>query len=534
MHRFGKAWRRGLLCAAAASAIGFGAAPARADYFYTDLGTLPGYTYSSFATAISPDGSHIAGYSTNFNPSTGTTYRPWVWSDGALHDLGNVLGGALYFRIGGVNDSGQVVGTDYYSNGSSHTFITSSGGSTQSLDSLGTKVQAFDINDSGQVVGEVDGQAFIWTPGSGDTLIPHLTNGGSGDQVAWAINDNGQVAGWDTVSVPRVGAYSRPFEWSAADGLTAIPLAGPNTYQAQARAISESGLAAGNSLNVPPGAPEAAFLWTMGLGTSSKSLGQVDAATGVDSLGEVVGNDGGLSGLSSQEAFIWSARNNGSPAFLLNTVTTENVLNLRDAEGVSDNGQIVGFGTDSAGAIHAYLLAPPGALPGNPLLPSGGPPYSFTFTTAAGTITYIDPQSAAGYDYILGGGSPFIDTAVFPTLPGDPDGYDVFALTDLAHPLFTGVMGGTTIDFTTLPGYGGGIDGFALRGIDPGAGVDPNDPLGFVTGLTFVSGGTVSITQSPITFGTGVPEPGTWLTMLIGVVGLGAAARAARRRPALA
>src|SRR5579862_2765849 len=166
MDKFGKAWRRGLMCAAAASAISVGAAPARADYFYTDLGTLPGYTYSSLATAISPDGAYIAGYSTNYNAVTGPTYRPWVWSNGSLHDLGNVLGGALYFRIGGVNDSGQVVGTDYYSNGSSHTFITSAGGGTQSLDSLGTTVTAFDINNSGQVVGEVDGRAYIWTPGS--------------------------------------------------------------------------------------------------------------------------------------------------------------------------------------------------------------------------------------------------------------------------------------------------------------------------------------------------------------------------------
>jgi hypothetical protein len=45
-----------------------------------------------------------------------------------------------------------------------------------------------------------------------------------------------------------------------------------------------------------------------------------------------------------------------------------------------------------------------------------------------------------------------------------------------------------------------GITAFALRGIDPGAGLDPNDPLAFVTGLLFtgVVDGNVVITPEVV------------------------------------
>jgi hypothetical protein len=539
MRTFGKAWRRGLFCAAAAGVMALASAPAHADYYYTDLGGLPNFTSSSFATAISPNGKYIAGYSTSSGPS-GTLYRPWLWTDGDTFDLGNVTGGSLYFNIAGVNDSGQVVGTDYYSGSNPHTFITSVGGGTHSVDSLGSYVEAFGINDSGQVVGEADNHAFVWTPGSGpgsgEQVLPNLPNGGGGTQTGYAINNAGEVTGWDYVSVPHSGTHPQAFFWSPTGGMAAIPF--PNgAFQAQGKAISQSGEVAGFSINVPPNTPVTPFIWSKTSGTGDgASLGQVDMATGINSQGVVIGNDGGLSGLSSSEAFIWDSNSPGSGASLLNSVTTENVLNLRTATAIDDAGQIIGFGTDSAGAIHAYLLSPPGSLPGNPLLPPGNTsPYTFTFATTGVAVTYIDPAYATGYDFTLDPSSPLIATALFPTLPGDADGYDVFALTDLVHPLFTGVLGGETIDFTTLPGYGGGIDGFALRGIDLGAAVDPNNPLGFVTGLSFTSAGTVDLTQTPITGGgAAVPEPDAWLMTLLGLAGLGAAARARRRAPAIA
>lgn len=170
------------------------------------------------------------------------------------------------------------------------------------------------------------------------------------------------------------------------------------------------------------------------------------------------------------------------------------------------------------------------------LLPAGQTPdggYIFQVPVTDGQTVYFDPAVATGYDYTVAAGSPLIASATFPTLAHDPDGYDVYSLTDLTTPLFANVLGGTTVDFTTLPGYAGGIDGFALRGIDLGAHVDPNDPTGFVTALKFVGTGTVSLTQTPVvTAVIAAPEPGAWAMMLLGVAGLGGTLR--RRRQASA
>jgi hypothetical protein len=149
--------------------------------------------------------------------------------------------------------------------------------------------------------------------------------------------------------------------------------------------------------------------------------------------------------------------------------------------------------------------------------------YIFQVPVTTGQSVYFDPQVADGYDYTLGPSSPLIASAIFPTVPGDVDGYDVYALTDLTTPLLTNVLGGASVDFTSLPGYAGGIDGFALRGIDLGANVDPNDPLAFVTQLTFASAGTVSLTQTPVTayVAGSVPEPQTWASLSLGLAVLG-------------
>jgi hypothetical protein len=173
-----------------------------------------------------------------------------------------------------------------------------------------------------------------------------------------------------------------------------------------------------------------------------------------------------------------------------------------------------------------------GSTAGNPLLPSDLGPngeFMFQFTATPNQMVFVDPLVAVGYDYILGPGSPLITKALFPTLAGDTDGYDIFALGDLTTALFSGVMGGVEIDFTTLPGFSGGINGFALRGINPAAMLDPANSTAFVTGLEFASGGLVSLTQAPVSIDVGgaVPEPATWAMM---IVGFGLMGRMVRRR----
>ena len=57
--------------------------------------------------------------------------------------------------------------------------------------------QAYDINDSGQIVGYADGSPFLYSNG---TMTSLGTIPGGGDSGASCINDNGEVAGWAYMS----------------------------------------------------------------------------------------------------------------------------------------------------------------------------------------------------------------------------------------------------------------------------------------------------------------------------------------------
>jgi hypothetical protein len=166
-----------------------------------------------------------------------------------------------------------------------------------------------------------------------------------------------------------------------------------------------------------------------------------------------------------------------------------------------------------------------GSSADNPLLPGTIGPngeFQFEFTATPNQFVFVDPLVASGYDFEVLSGQ-LITSALFPEL-GDLDGYEIYSLLDLTNPLATGVMGGAAFDF------GAGISGFALRGIDPALGLDPTNPTAFVTGLAFDQGGTVSLTQTPVTtFVAAVPEASVWTMMIFGVGAVGAMLR--RRRP---
>jgi hypothetical protein len=72
----------------------------------------------------------------------------------------------------------------------------------------------------------------------------------------------------------------------------------------------------------------------------------------------------------------------------------------------------------------------------------------------------------------------------------------------------------TVFDFPT-----GGVSAFTVGGIDPADGLDPADTTAFITGLTFVSDGTFTGTQTPITAQVAVPEPGSAALLASGLLG---------------
>lgn len=130
-------------------------------------------------------------------------------------------------------------------------------------------------------------------------------------------------------------------------------------------------------------------------------------------------------------------------------------------------------------------------------------------------ITFIDPEVAIGYVYAIGAGDPNFDSVLLPEV-----GDDLFQL----------VYGGTTFVLKAGERYffpDGGVSEFKVLGIETGAMLDPDDPLAFMTGLTFVAEGRFTGTMTPITAfvdGT-VPVPATLALFGLGFVALGAIRR---------
>ena len=185
-----------------------GGSPVGGDFIYSgvpgsggmmyNLGTLGGNT--GLALAVNASG-QVTGWS---GTQIGGPFHAFLYSGvpgagGAMVDLGT-LGGSSEGNA--INDNGQVAGDSVTAGGvAQHAFLYSgipgNGGAMADLGSLGGNSFAFGINSAGQVVGKslTSGgtHAFLYTgtPGAGGAMAD------LGPGVAEAINDQGDVVGWN-------------------------------------------------------------------------------------------------------------------------------------------------------------------------------------------------------------------------------------------------------------------------------------------------------------------------------------------------
>lgn len=187
------------------------------------------------------------------------------------------------------------------------------------------------------------------------------------------------------------------------------------------------------------------------------------------------------------------------------------------------------------GAVDAFIEVPdgadgepPGWSPGNPLLPVDGnfedgvfefAPFDITAEGPGGSsFLFIDPVVTIGYEYKVSGGPKFLEI-LLPAL-GDADGYDIELLVSGDWVRIGQVEDGGTFTFAEA------VDRFRVMGISPALGIDPNNPVAFVTGVKFDDTGTVQLTMEAVT--APIPEPQTVALFAAGLALL--VARRARRR----
>lgn len=147
--------------------------------------------------------------------------------------------------------------------------------------------------------------------------------------------------------------------------------------------------------------------------------------------------------------------------------------------------------------------------------------YGFNLTVAPGVTYNIDPASAIGYIFQTGAGNPNFASVTLPT--GNSGLYELLLWNGSAWVLDTTLAGGKLFNFG-----GTGVSEFEVLGINPG--VDPNNPVAFITALTFEGAGNFTGTMTPV---TAVPESATWAMMIIGFAGIGFVAYRRKSKPAL-
>lgn len=208
-------------------------------------------------------------------------------------------------------------------------------------------------------------------------------------------------------------------------------------------------------------------------------------------------------------------------SFVLDTATRESADNRFPSWGA------FGVAGQFADVPDGAQGSAPGLSANNPLLPvdgnvSDGHFVFDTFVVVEGgpgtaSFLFVDPVVAVGYEYQVSGGPSFAEV-LLPTL-GDADGYGIEVRSDDEW-----VLAGTVGDGGSFT-FAAAVNRFRVMGIDPALGLDPMNPVAFVTGLKFDATGPVQIEMTAVT--AAVPEPETYAMLGLGLALIGL--RRARR-----
>lgn len=217
------------------------------------------------------------------------------------------------------------------------------------------------INMWGQVVGNLNGHAYLWSGGRPLRDLG-LLPGGSFSSAA-AINDMGAIAGTadgpgiatsSTFGSYQCGALIQPFIWTRNSGFRTprfIPDPYPSDfYPSCGFSVSATGMnAVGHVVGRDgPGGNnyDWGFLWTGADGIILfGSSWRPTSANAISNTGQIVGQSGVVGSIGLGSATSW---NNGTTTVLPTLNGSTDDLNNSSANGVNDLGEIVGWSTTAS------------------------------------------------------------------------------------------------------------------------------------------------------------------------------------------
>lgn len=291
-----------------------------------------------------------------------------IWNAGVASDLGAVepSGNSVAWAI---NNLGVAVGSSDLASGLRTATMFESRGLIdvgQAAGSVNGNSVAWDINDSGVVAGQATinpgfAKGFFWDPANGGTAAGTLYQGGAN----LSINNSGVSVGHSFFfGDPNTATIALP---DGMGGYLVGEIGTPGLTLSVASAISNSGIVVGHTNGAGLGTNGDGGDWQAVIyeddgrgGTNYIPLGRlpglsVSEAVDVNDSGLVVGYafDGTGSGLAPK-AFAW---NNGT-MFDLNELldSGSEFVNLLQATGVNEHGDIVGFGETTDGNIAGFVI----------------------------------------------------------------------------------------------------------------------------------------------------------------------------------